>query len=646
MSLSAVGASPSGSASGLDLFPDDGPGSALTGLLRHNASDQRGIAPYMLVDRWGVVRGYVSAKPGLELEPYLGQQITLKGTMHRLPAGDMPLLAAETVGSGGKSVAVANYTTGPAFSGSSAVRQVEHQDPLPTPKAEPPWKPAPAVANYTPASAPGGWSAARQVEQQEPVPAPKAEPPLKPAADAARPLEPLAAPPQPSMFPQRPMAFPPPSDFGGEPMTGDPYLAEPGYGPAYGPECGPCGPGCGPCGPDCGPGGPGCGEWCGPTMCRRSPGLWVDADTLLWWMRGMHVPPLVTTGPGPTSGGTPTAADSGGPGEPLTQIVFGDTDINDRLRAGGRIQFGLWLDCCQRVALEGEYFALGQDGTHFRMWSDGTPVLSRPFYDMSSGVPVPAIESIASPRFAADSIDGAVSVDALTRFQGAGARLRFSLCRADACWSDPCWSGQTFHDSYRSYWTLGYRFLRLDDRLGITEQLTSTVTGGQGAFLIQDDFGTTNQFHGAELGLQFEWQRNRWSLEFAPRIALGNTHESGLVDGFTRTTDPTTGVQTFAQPPDQGGLLTKSTNIGVHSRDAFGVVPELTLKLGYQVTPHTRATLGYDFLAWSDVLRAGDQIDLRTTAPGTAPTTANPAFPFLGTAFWAQGLDLGLEFHW
>jgi hypothetical protein len=375
---------------------------------------------------------------------------------------------------------------------------------------------------------------------------------------------------------------------------------------------------------------------------RRGPlGLWLNADTLLWSMRGMHVPLLVTTGPGPAAGAAPTAADSGGPGEPLTRVVFGDTDINDRLRAGGRIQFGLWLDCCQMVALEGEYFALGQDGTHFRIWSDGNPVLSRPFYDMSTGVPVPAIESIASPRTSLDSIDGAANIDALSRFQGAAARLRFALCRADACWSDSCWTGQTFHDSYRSYWTLGYRFLRLDDRLGISEQLTSTVAGEQGAFLIQDDFGTSNQFHGAELGLQFELQRNRWSLEIAPRIALGNTHESGLVNGFTRTTDPD-GTRTM----EAGGLLTKSTNIGVHSRNEFAVVPELTLKLGYQVTQHTRATLGYDFLAWSEVLRAGDQIDLRTTAPTVAPTTANPVFPFRSTAFWAQGVDLGLEFHW
>jgi hypothetical protein len=370
-------------------------------------------------------------------------------------------------------------------------------------------------------------------------------------------------------------------------------------------------------------------------MCRGPLGLWVNTDALLWWMRGMHVPPLVTTGP-------VSDPNFGILGDPNTQIVFGDTDINDRLCAGGRLQFGWWLDRCQTVGIEGEYFALQPATTHFREWSDGNPILTRPFFNEATDLP--AVEDIAVPRPQTNSIDGAVLVDSLTRLQGAAARLNFALCRADACWSD-CWTGRTFHDSYRSSWTLGYRFLRLDDRLGITEELTSTNATTPGSAFIQDQFGTNNQFHGVELGLQFELQRNHWSLELAPRIALGNTHETGLVGGFTNAVD-STGAPVPIPSNAAGGLLTKSTNIGVHSRDEFGAVPELTLKLGYQVTQHTRATVGYDFLAWSEVLRAGDQIDPRTTAPMVAPANSVPQFPFQSTAFWAQGLDFGLEFRW
>jgi hypothetical protein len=378
----------------------------------------------------------------------------------------------------------------------------------------------------------------------------------------------------------------------------------------------------------------------------RPAGVWVDADLLLWWMRGMHVPPLVTTG-------SVNDQHPGALGQPGTQVVFGNQSLDGDLEAGGRLQFGMWLNCCQTVGVQGEYFGLGQADTHFRQWSDGNPPFFRPFYNEDPtvlGGVGPRAERIAYPRGNVGSLDGAANVDALTRLQGAGVAARFALCRLDNCWNDCCC--QTFHDSYRSYFTVGYRFLRLSDNVSLTEQLTSTgptTTGGPiepGAFLISDGFSTVNRFNGADFGLEFELKRNRWSLDIAPRVALGSTYETGQVSGFTRTTDPTTGQRTIAQPPDQGGLLTKSTNLGSHSQNEFGAVTQLTLKIGYQATQHTQATIGYDILSWSDVARAGDQIDLRTTAPGSAPVGNTPAYPNKNAAFWAQGLDLGLEFRW
>jgi hypothetical protein len=86
-------------------------------------------------------------------------------------------------------------------------------------------------------------------------------------------------------------------------------------------------------------------------------------------------------------------------------------------------------------------------------------------------------------------------------------------------------------------------------------------------------------------------------------------------------------------------------------RDEAGVVPELNVRLAYQVTPRLAACVGYTFLYWSDVVRAGDQIDQTVNAtlipPPAAPSgPARPAFGFRSTDFWAQGLDLGLELHY
>ena len=90
----------------------------------------------------------------------------------------------------------------------------------------------------------------------------------------------------------------------------------------------------------------------------------------------------------------------------------------------------------------------------------------------------------------------------------------------------------------------------------------------------------------------------------------------------------------------------------VHGR--FAVVPELDVRLGYQLSRHARLFAGYTFLYWSEVVRAGDQIDTSlnaTQVPVVRPAgpllgPARPAFSFHGTDLWAQGGTFGLEFRY
>ena len=69
---------------------DENGGSTLSGVLYRNSADTNGSAPYALVDKWGVTRGYVAAAEGVDLESSLGRQVTLQGTIRTLPGGDMP----------------------------------------------------------------------------------------------------------------------------------------------------------------------------------------------------------------------------------------------------------------------------------------------------------------------------------------------------------------------------------------------------------------------------------------------------------------------------------------------------------------------------------------------------------------------------
>ena len=66
-----------------------------------------------------------------------------------------------------------------------------------------------------------------------------------------------------------------------------------------------------------------------------------------------------------------------------------------------------------------------------------------------------------------------------------------------------------------------------------------------------------------------------------------------------------------------------------YTRDRFTVVPEVGVNLGYQFTSYLRGSLGYNFLYWSSVARAGDQL------------TGIPK----ATDFWVQGLTAGVSFR-
>ncbi len=401
-------------------------------------------------------------------------------------------------------------------------------------------------------------------------------------------------------------------------------------------------------GDDCG----GCNLPSCPTCCQACgmPGTsWVRAEYLYWFTQGMHIPALVTSGP--------TAAQPGYLGEPGTQILFGDTGVNGYGRSGGRITVGTWLNPCHTVGIEGDYFALSTASTNFTASSNGNPILSRPFFEVA---PIEAqqfvgeqtapsgqtVEQVALPG----SVAGSVSVATSTRFQGAGLRMLFNLCCCDSCYTNCQFPGLSGPGGYRVDFLLGYRYLQLADTVGINENLTSLNPDQPGTFFVNDSFATRNVFNGLELGTSVQSYRGRWSVQWISKLALGFNSETVNINGST-TTDSNGAISVGT-----GGLLALSSNIGTYRRNEFAVVPELGVNLGYSITPRLRALVGYNFIYWSQVVRAGEQINLNvnsTLLPGyptnyTGPLgdQRQPSFAFHDTTFWAQGLSAGIEFRW
>ena len=186
---------------------------------------------------------------------------------------------------------------------------------------------------------------------------------------------------------------------------------------------------------------------------------------------------------------------------------------------------------------------------------------------------------------------------------------------------DPCC--QTVERSSRLDLLVGYRYVQLREGISIREDLTSLLSAPeQGSFDIVDQFGTTNSFHGADLGVTWRARCGPWLVDILGKLALGGVQQTVAIDGQTVISGSLNDNGTYV-----GGLLAQRTNIGQHRRNVFAMIPELGVNLGYQLTPCLSAKIGYNFLYWSRVVRPGDEIDLDVN-----PDLLPPETEFAGAA--------------
>lgn len=350
--------------------------------------------------------------------------------------------------------------------------------------------------------------------------------------------------------------------------------------------------------------------------------LWFQGEALLWWTRGGETPPLLTTSPASTS-----QPNAGVLGQANTSILFGDQPLNNNLHAGGRLSFGVWLDQYEQSGLEFSYLILGQNTQAYSNQSMGNPILARPFYNVTTGAQDAVL--IAYPN----AFNGTFNALSVENFEGAEALWRRALVRGG---------------DGRTDLLLGYRYQRLTDGLtvgdSITTSGTSSVPPAGTTINTTDLFHTRNNFNGGELGFAMQCRHERWTVDTTLKMGIGATETNVLINGWTSVI---TGGTTTARY--NGGLLALASNMGTHDSWQFSTLPEIDLTLGYDLTPRLKATLGYSLLYWSGVARPGDQIDLNVNPKEIPPPTTTagerPEFVLHTSDFWAQGLNLGLEYR-
>ena len=345
-------------------------------------------------------------------------------------------------------------------------------------------------------------------------------------------------------------------------------------------------------------------------------------EWLLWFGKGDHVPPLVTTGP------SAPRDQAGVLGAPGTAVLFGDEGLNESASNGARFGLDYWLTRDHGAGVEFQYFFLGQNTQSFQADDNSFPVLARPIFNTET-------QSMDSALIAYPGAQtGNVNVVATSDLQGAEALLRKTwYCR-------PC---------ARLDFLVGYRYVRLSDDLRMDEFETfidpaGTVPVGS-TLALTDRFSTINEFQGADFGIASDWRHGRFDWGVLLKIGLGNTNSRVSISGNTVATEPT-----LAPVTTQGGLLAQASNIGQFEQNQFTMLPELGVNLGFDLTRRLRLTGGYSLLYWGGVARSGDQIDLNL-APAQFPPSQNaaagrfPQFRFAATDYWAQGLSLGLDYR-
>lgn len=359
---------------------------------------------------------------------------------------------------------------------------------------------------------------------------------------------------------------------------------------------------------------------------------WAGAEYLLWWEKNGQLPANLVTS------GLPTDAVPGALGQPNTTGLSGPGVIHYGPFSGIRLFAGAWLDPQQVFGVEASGFVL-QDRSQslaFNSTVGGNPLLALPYVNALTAAPDAFV--IASPS----TRNGGIAVSTDSRLWGADANLAHTF---------------VWVPSFRLVGLFGFRYLNLSEGLSLQTR-TMAIDNNVESFVGQsfappayeltaDRIHARSQFFGGQVGVRGEYYFSHFFVAATGKLALGRTNEVMDAQGIStlqigNTPALATGAGLFALPSNSGHFVNQD----------FGIVPQVQVKGGVLLTRWLRATIGYNFLYWSRVIRAGDTLDQTvdnrqvpiSTSYQAGVVGRSPQPVFNPNSFWVQGLTLGLEF--
>lgn len=402
---------------------------------------------------------------------------------------------------------------------------------------------------------------------------------------------------------------------------------------------------------------------------RRGPFFYFEADYLHYWVNHGPAPILLTTAP--NNGLNANGLTGGVLGQPGTTTLFTGRNIDYGSFSGFRGKAGVNVDADAFWAIEVGGFILPKTTVDFSRTGgqDGTPLLTIPFLDAATGRQA-ALDVSSQDANGNPFLTGSIRIQSDILVWGYEANVVAHSIR----------TGEKSVDLL-----VGFRALSLTESLRIDQTVIPFVEGnitiqnpivGQGdanyfnvlantPTFVVDQFRTRNRFFGGQVGGRFHWDYGALSADLNMQIALGSTHQQASISGSSSAA-----AASQINPPvlrtnlvTPGGVFALQNNSGNFSQNQFTVVPEIGLNLKYELTSQLAIRVGYSALYWSNVARPGAQIDpvlntklIPTGAQLPFPVGAStfavgqeqgrPNFAFRDTAFWAHGINVGMEFRY
>jgi hypothetical protein len=390
--------------------------------------------------------------------------------------------------------------------------------------------------------------------------------------------------------------------------------------------------------------------------------FFVSADYLLWRIRSPSLPPLTTSVPiGVVQIAQPIFVNGvAQKNTPIFSVPFtinnkpglasqNSVDLGDH--NGGRLTIGAWLDSERDFGVEASSFWLEKRTATFRATT--TNVNNQ--FNLDTGVQSQFFITTPGALGAAQQL--ASTADVVVPGQGRsdllgtlsselwGGEVNF-LC------GGYCLGAVTFGG------LIGIRYVNFEETFlaGNSVVVTDIPGSTQGAdlgvlpisFKSVDYLRAKNNIVAPQIGLDFEARCYGFFFDARGKIAVGADFQSLNVFGVTSSSTPSGGTLTSL-----GGLLSGPSDQGTINKTRVMVLPEINLRLGYDLCSWMRIFAGYDALYMQHVIRTAQSVtftnsttQLQVAESSTQIGVRQAAINLRDLDVWVQGINFGLEFHY